>query len=523
MSKRSVSKKDNSGHKIAFVRAGVEGEDVFHVESESNDPERSLVQLINASLRWAKRPPGDDERLSLRCGRPPASPEASSRKTPFQALNFLGFLANTASSSQVPDAATHAGSGASDANLIKCFSKEEFEHYALLAPDAKQSVVESLHNLRSTVSFTTPLRFRVLHSELPQDLKRSIFRKLERQQEATSSGDMVKYTTWVEALLSVPLKKYLWPRELSEAGAVKDVLQHALGYLDSVVYGHPSAKQAMLERLFLWLKHPMLPQRPLALKGCPGNGKTSLVREGLSVIMKLPFNLVALGGSFDSSFLLGHSYTYEGSTPGRIAEALASSGCMNPIIFFDEVDKCSATQKGEEVINVLIHITDPVQNSHFRDRYLHGLELDLSKATMIFAFNDASKVNPVLLDRFQVVETDTFDAASQAKILEGYLLPSIVAERSLPKDFFTLSADCVREVTKNCSKGGVRGVRSLLEQAVCKTCIFHETQDASLLFPLKPGDLLEISTGGYQLVGGVRRLLEAARGESQGPPLGMYA
>lgn len=32
---------------------------------------------------------------------------------------------------------------------------------------------------------------------------------------------------------------------------------------------------------------------------------------------------------------------------------------MNPLLLFDELDKVSNTYKGQEIINSLIHITDP--------------------------------------------------------------------------------------------------------------------------------------------------------------------
>ena len=41
---------------------------------------------------------------------------------------------------------------------------------------------------------------------------------------------------------------------------------------------------------------------------------------------------------------------------------------MDPIIYFDELDKISNTQKGEEITNLLVHLIDPSQNSKFRDK-----------------------------------------------------------------------------------------------------------------------------------------------------------
>ncbi len=48
-----------------------------------------------------------------------------------------------------------------------------------------------------------------------------------------------------------------------------------------------------------------------------GTGKTTLVKEGISKILNRPFAFIPLGGATDSSFLEGHSYTYEGSVWGQ--------------------------------------------------------------------------------------------------------------------------------------------------------------------------------------------------------------
>ena len=104
----------------------------------------------------------------------------------------------------------------------------------------------------------------------------------------------------------------------------------------------------------------------LAIQGPMGNGKTTLVKEGIAKAINRPFAFIALGGASDSSFFDGHSYTYEGSHWGRIVDILIESKCMNPIIYFDELDKISES-KGDEIIRLLTHLTDPSQNTLFQD------------------------------------------------------------------------------------------------------------------------------------------------------------
>ena len=92
---------------------------------------------------------------------------------------------------------------------------------------------------------------------------------------------------------------------------------------------------------------------------------------------------------------------------------------MNPVIYFDELDKVSETYKGEEIIHMLTHLTDPSQNSLFQDNYYPGINIDLSKVLFIFSFNDESKVNRILKDRMYVINTKGFNK-NKLKFLEIY-------------------------------------------------------------------------------------------------------
>ena len=64
---------------------------------------------------------------------------------------------------------------------------------------------------------------------------------------------------------------------------------------------------------------------------------------------------------------------------------------MNPVIYFDELDKISDTPKGEE-ITYSTHLTDTSQNTKFHDKYFAELDFDLS-CLFIFSYNDESRVN----------------------------------------------------------------------------------------------------------------------------------
>ena len=157
-------------------------------------------------------------------------------------------------------------------------------------------------------------------------------------------------------------------------------MENAKKTLDDAVYGLNDAKMQILQLIGQWIANPNAIGTAIAIKGPPGTGKTTLVKEGISKILNRPFAFLALGGATDSSYLEGHSYTYEGSSWGKIVDILITNKSMNPVIYFDELDKVSTTPKGEEITGILTHLTDTTQNTNFHDKYFSTIDFDISKA-----------------------------------------------------------------------------------------------------------------------------------------------
>ena len=386
---------------------------------------------------------------------------------------------------------------------FKHMNKEEKEYYFSLNGEARKKLTNISSQVDEINCRSIPFRFRVLDSRLPLELKSKILQKLNSLNDGISL-DNSKYYTWLEILLSLPHSLIIPQPDVDIIKTIK----LAKETLNKVIYGHNLAKNAILQRLYQWLINPYASQRPLGLLGVPGNGKTSLIRFGMAKVMNRPFSFVSLGGSCDSSTLAGHNYTYEGSTPGRIVENLIEANTLNPVIYYDELDKISATQRGAEISNMLIHLTDPSQNDKWKDRYIGNLDINLSCSLSVFSFNSTENISPILLDRLQIVLTDEFDSVEQASIASTHLLPSIY------KDFNHVNANRVfinhqalLELSNSIGKGGLRQMRSILEQALIKGCMWIEIEDADILKPLVPNDF-EISFNSYTIQRGLYKLLD---------------
>jgi ATP-dependent Lon protease len=217
-----------------------------------------------------------------------------------------------------------------------------------------------------------------------------------------------------------------------------------------------------------------------------GTGKTTLVKEGISKILGREFSFIALGGTGDSSFLEGHSYTYEGSTWGKIVQILIDSKCMNPIIYFDELDKVSDTPRGEEIIGILTHLTDTSQNSQFHDKYFTEVDFDLSKCLFIFSYNDESKVNPILRDRMYRIQTKGYESKEKIVIARNHLLPKIREQVNFTEEDIIVPDETIQYLasSKEHTKGedGVRNLKRCLEIIYTKLNLFRLTKPDENLF-----------------------------------------
>ena len=136
---------------------------------------------------------------------------------------------------------------------------------------------------------------------------------------------------------------------------------------------------------------------------------------------------------------------------------------MNPIIFFDELDKVSDTPKGEEIINILMHITDATQNSHFNDKYFGNIDFDLSKVIMIFSFNDVNKVSRILRDRMKIIKVKGYKNDDKIQIARNYILPKLFKSIGLTDIRVIFYKEIIEFIIDNyTNEGGVRKLKEIL-------------------------------------------------------------
>jgi ATP-dependent Lon protease len=240
--------------------------------------------------------------------------------------------------------------------------------------------------------------------------------------------------------------------------------------LNDCVYGMEEVKGQIMQLIGKWITNPKSIGTSIGLKGPMGTGKTTLVKNGISKILNREFAFITLGGSVDGSTLKGHSYTYEGSTYGKIADILIQTKSSNPIIFFDELDKVSK----EEIYSVLTHLTDTTQNNEFHDNYFSEISLDLSECLFVFSYNDESLINPILRDRMYTIEVPGYNVKDKIIISQKHLIPTIIKDIGLLPTDIVLTNENIKhiiEITK--PEDGVRNLKRNLEIIYSKLNLFR--------------------------------------------------
>jgi ATP-dependent Lon protease len=222
------------------------------------------------------------------------------------------------------------------------------------------------------------------------------------------------------------------------------------------------------------------------LAGPPGIGKTSLIKNGIAKALEWPFQFISLGGDSDASTYSGHQLVYEGSHCGKIVNSLVAAKSMSMVMMFDELDKISSTAKGEEVQNLLVHLTDPVQNADFEDKYLAGVPIDLSRVMFTFSANYLEKVDKVLMDRMIVINLAGYNAKEKASIAENYLLPVALKEVGLTEKV-GISKEVIAYIIENYAseEAGVRELKRCMEQIAQKVNMLRMFNTKDLPFHIK--------------------------------------
>jgi ATP-dependent Lon protease len=353
--------------------------------------------------------------------------------------------------------------------------------------EEQETVLKQMAEIKALIDIEKPYRLALLEANIPPRFKACAYNKLstlKNMEPGCSEYNKIKH--WVDDFMRIPFNKLNHLPVTIDDGIDKchAFMEQAKNTLDKAVYGLDDVKLQVMQMVGQWITNPDAIGNAVAIEGPPGTGKTTLVKEGISKILNREFVFIPLGGATDSSCLEGHSYTYEGSNCGLIVKQLIQCQSMNPIIYFDELDKISDTPKGDEIVGILTHLTDTSQNSSFHDKYFAEFDFDLSRCVFFFSYNDRSKVNKILLDRMHCIMTKGYELNQKTIISTDYLLPVIREQVRFKLGDIMLPEVTLHHIinTHTHKEDGVRNLKRCLEIIHTKLNLYRLMRPDTNLF-----------------------------------------
>ena len=399
----------------------------------------------------------------------------------------------------------------------------DYNYFKKLNSTQQTVIIKKLEEIHKHSNVEKPYRLQLVEADIPVVYKANAMKKINSLEFIDpGNGEYYKIKNWVDTFMRIPFNKYnSLPISIDDGvDKCQEFMENAKKTLDNAVFGLNDAKMQIMQMIGQWISNPKSVGTAIAIQGPMGTCKTTLVKEGISKILNRPFAFLPLGGATDSSYLEGHSYTYEGSVWGKIVDILINSKSMNPVFYFDELDKVSDTPKGEEIIGILTHLTDTTQNSQFHDKYFSNIDFNLSKALFIFSYNDEAKVNSILKDRMYRIKTKGYGNKEKTTIANKYLIPAIVKNVNFNPEDIIVPDETIEYIinTYTEKEKGVRNLKRALEIIFTKINLYRLMKNDSTLFDNEKTINVEFPfTVTNDIVG---KLVKKNEGNSA--PFGMY-
>lgn len=358
-------------------------------------------------------------------------------------------------------------------------SKSNYAQHCLYTHSQHTEMKEQIKILDS-YDINADLQYKILQLDTSLENKQVIYyRYKELKQMSSNDDEKAKLINWLNWAVSIPhdtIKTFPF-----SANDLTKFLRTVSLALDRELYGMKAVKEQILLFVSSKIQNPHMKKCSMGLIGSPGVGKTHISRL-LAQVLNFPFQQISLGGISNPDYLKGHQYTYIGSQPGEIVKCLKRMKYKNGILFLDEFDKIS---DNPEICSALLHITDPIQNSEFRDKFLSEITIDLSYLWFIYSMNSFPK-DTALCDRIHVIEVPGYTVEDQVNIVRDYLFPKSLKNINLPPNSINISESLTRNLIervcdpKDC---GVRTLEKVVTSIVTKVdfLVKHQNKNGRLI------------------------------------------
>ena len=355
-------------------------------------------------------------------------------------------------------------------------SKNNYYQHSKYSIKEHEEMKIQLNLLENSSDFNCDFKFKILHLNTSIQNKQIIYNKYKEFNNISSvlNEEKGKLKHWLNWALSIPYNSIkIFPS--LQKNDLTNFLRHVSSTLDNELYGMKHVKEQILLFVSSRIQNPHMKKCSLGFIGPPGVGKTYISRL-LAQVLNFPFEQISLGGVSNSNFLIGHEYTYVGSQPGEIVNCLKRMKYKNGILFFDEFDKIS---NNNEICSALLHITDPIQNSEFKDNFLSGINIDLSYLWFIYSMNKLPS-DKALSDRIHTIEVHGYTEYDKICIVSNYLFTKALKNicQTYNKNYIVITPNIAKYlVQKTPYEEGIRSLEKLVQNIVTKLDFLIKHQD----------------------------------------------
>lgn len=190
--------------------------------------------------------------------------------------------------------------------------------------------------------------------------------------------------------------------------------------LDATHFGLNDIKELILDYIQEINKTKSDFIRPLLLIGDPGLGKTSIAQT-ISDVLGKGFSLFI--SNLHMEDLIGSNQVFSGSKQGIFADRLIESGCSNPIILIDELDKMPLDNRSPRgFLNTILD-----KNQTPEDAFL-GVSFDGLKPIYIITANNSEAFREILsplINRCFCIKLEDYSMNEKFIIAKEYILKKL--------------------------------------------------------------------------------------------------
>ena len=293
---------------------------------------------------------------------------------------------------------------------------------------------------------------------------------MENYGSNSSSEEHIKYKSWLNTLLTIPFNKYYnIDIDYNSLDNIKSYISKIRKSLDNNLSFLENPKDQIINIISQIIRNPQSNINAIGLYGNKGLGKTHFV-ECVANALNRPLVRISLGGNSDAHTIKGHNFTYIGSRQGKIIDAIIESKVMNPIIFFDEIDKISKTDHGRDITGSLIHLIDLTTNNKYNgDEYFSGIEIDLSRALFIFTYNDPNLIDPILADRIYKIEIKNYNIKEKIEITKIHLIDSVLNSFNFTQNDISFENEAINYIVETSKNNqGMRTIKGKIQTIISR-------------------------------------------------------